>query len=256
MVLVTNTADDAGEVRNFFRSRAATLTDAHAGGGETALSSALLATLAADAVPGSTVTASSITPASGPVAGGTSFTITGTGLAGVTGVTFCGVAATAVVAGADGTSVTGVTPAGAAGACAVVVSSPEGAASVPGGFTYVAVATTISAIAPASGSTVGGTSVTITGTNLGGATSVTFCGTPVAIASATATSIGVSTPPKPAGPCIVNVSTPNGPATTTFTYIATGGLSLASRIPSSPVATGDDFSGTTPEHRATQRARW
>ena len=81
-------------------------------------------------------TAISITPATGPAAGGTPVVIIGTNLAGA-GVTIGGVPATGVTVDATGTVLTAVTPAGAAGNVAVVVTTPAGSATVPGGFTYV-----------------------------------------------------------------------------------------------------------------------
>ena len=192
VVLVTNSATDAGQLRQFFIGRAPTLTDAHAGGGETALSSTLLAVLAADAVPGSgggatTPTVSSISPTSGSTAGGTAFTVSGSGLAAATGVSFCGVAATSVVAAAGGTSVSGITPAGAAGACPVVVSLPASTLSVPGGFTYVAPATTGSiagtVVLDGTGASVGGLCVDAWVTNRSGLGATTSASGSFAIAN-------------------------------------------------------------------------
>jgi hypothetical protein len=81
-------------------------------------------------------TATAITPATGPVTGGTSFTVTGTNLTGAI-VLFNGIPATAVSVNAAGTSLTGTTPVGVAGSAAVTVITPAGSATVPGGFLYV-----------------------------------------------------------------------------------------------------------------------
>ena len=81
----------------------------------------------------------SIDPISGTVAGGTGFTLTGTNLAGATGVTFGGAAATSVNV-RNATTVTGVTPAHAAGAVDVVITTPQGTGTLTNGFTYQAVA--------------------------------------------------------------------------------------------------------------------
>jgi len=76
-----------------------------------------------------------LAPVTGPTTGGTPFTIVGSNLTGGT-VTFGGVPATGVnVIG--GVVLTGVTPPGALGNAAVVVTTPAGTATVPGGFTYV-----------------------------------------------------------------------------------------------------------------------
>jgi hypothetical protein len=86
---------------------------------------------------GSTLTA--ISPNSGPAAGGTGVTLTGTGLTGATVVTFDGVAATSVNV-VNSTTVTAVTPAHAAGTVDVVIDTPAGGAILTEGFTYVATA--------------------------------------------------------------------------------------------------------------------
>lgn len=89
---------------------------------------------------------SSINPTSGASSGGTSFTLTGTGLTGATGVTFGGVAATSVNV-VDSTTVTGVTPAHASGAVDVVITTPTGNLTLTNGYTYAA---------PAIGNSLGG----------------------------------------------------------------------------------------------------
>ncbi|MEV7472066.1 IPT/TIG domain-containing protein, partial [Streptomyces kronopolitis] len=75
-------------------------------------------------------------PPSGTTAGGTPFTIIGSNLTGATSVTFGGNAATSILVDAGGTTLTGVTPPGIAGIVDVVVITPNGPATVPGGYTY------------------------------------------------------------------------------------------------------------------------
>jgi hypothetical protein len=75
----------------------------------------------------------SFTPTTGPVAGGTSVTVTGTGLTKST-VTVGGQPGTSVVIASD-TSMTFVTPASVAGPANVVVTNSAGA-SAPSVFTY------------------------------------------------------------------------------------------------------------------------
>jgi len=88
--------------------------------------------------------------------------------------------------------------------------------------TAVPILTTVS---PTSGTTSGGTMVTITGTNLSGATAVDF-GTRAAttFADVSATQITAVTPPAPAGVVAVTVTTPSGTSSTgvtdEFTYQA------------------------------------
>jgi hypothetical protein len=83
-------------------------------------------------------------------------------------------------------------------------------------------APTITSISPTSGFTTGGTSVTLTGTNLFGTTSVTVGGTNAAFNNVSGTGITFTTPVGSVGAANVVVTTPNGSATLTggFTYIA------------------------------------
>jgi len=95
-------------------------------------------------VPAPTFT--SISPASGPLAGGTAFTIYGTGLTPGALVTFGGVSATEIVA--NGTSITGKTPAGASAVAAgLVITTEGGSAAAPAAFTYQAPAAPAAAVA-------------------------------------------------------------------------------------------------------------
>lgn len=79
-------------------------------------------------------TFASMTPTTGPAAGGTAVTINGTGFTEATGVTFNGVAATNFVVVSD-TQITCTSPAQAAGARAVVVQMAAGNVAC-GNFTY------------------------------------------------------------------------------------------------------------------------
>lgn len=80
-------------------------------------------------------TIDSVTPATGPAAGGTAVTIEGSNFGGVTAVTFGGTAATNVRV-VDETTITCTTPAHAAGAVNVVVTDDSGTVTETGGFTY------------------------------------------------------------------------------------------------------------------------
>ena len=198
---------------------------------------------------------SSVSPATGTTLGGTSVTITGTNFTGATGVTFGGTPATNVTV-VSATSLTATTPAKSAGAVSVVVTNPSGSNAANSLFTYVtpANAPSISSVSPATGSTLGGTTVTITGTNFSGATSVTFGGTPAAsVSSVSATSITAVTPARSAGAASVVVTTPQGSneANSLFTYVApptVTGISPASGTTlggTSVTITGTNFTGAT-----------
>lgn len=161
-------------------------------------------------------TITSVTPASGPLGGNTSITITGTNLAGAT-FTVGGAAATSIVASA--TSVTGKTPAGTVGTKNIVLTTVGGSTTKTSAFTYVA-APTITAVSPAAGPSAGGTSIVVTGTNLAGAT-LTVGGTAATSVVAGANSITARTPAGIAGAKTVVVTTAGGLASKSgaFTYL-------------------------------------
>jgi uncharacterized delta-60 repeat protein len=83
----------------------------------------------------------SASPASGPAAGGTSVTITGTNFSTVTGVSFGGTPATSFAVTSD-TSITAVTPAGTPGVANVTVTAAGGTSATNPLFTYFAPSTT------------------------------------------------------------------------------------------------------------------
>jgi len=94
-------------------------------------------------------TVTGIAPNSGPTAGGTSVTITGTSFTGATSVTIGGVPATGVTV-VSPTSITATTPAHAAGAADVAVTTTGGTGTGTGLYTYQA-APTVTAISPNNG---------------------------------------------------------------------------------------------------------
>ncbi|MEU8570873.1 IPT/TIG domain-containing protein [Streptomyces pathocidini] len=81
-------------------------------------------------------TVTGFTPTSGPLAGGNAFAISGTNLTGAT-VFFGANPATGISVHPSGTLLAGTVPAGAAGNVPVVVTTPGGSISIPGGYTYV-----------------------------------------------------------------------------------------------------------------------
>ena len=106
-------------------------------------------------------------------------------------------------------------------------------------FTYVAVPT-VTSVSPPLGSTAGGTTVTITGTNLANATAVLFGGAPATIISDTANQL-VVTSPGGLGTVDVTVVTAGGTSTSSpadqFSYVFPP--SVVSMTPASgPVAGG------------------
>jgi hypothetical protein len=180
-------------------------------------------------------TVSSVSPDAGPLAGRTVVTITGTGLTGATKVMFGATAATSVVVH-SATQITAHAPAGVAGSVDVTVTTPGGpSATGPADlFTYVP-APAVTMVTPSAGPTVGGTSVSIIGTNFTGATAVKF-GTTVATTYTvnSPTLITATAPAHTAGTVAVTVTAPGGTsasvAADTFSYQAPPTVSAVSPV--------------------------
>ncbi|MCY1078835.1 IPT/TIG domain-containing protein [Archangium lansingense] len=153
---------------------------------------------------------SSVSPTAGPPGGGTSVTLRGSGFAPGATVRFGGVAATSVLVVSD-TSISTLTPAHESGWVDVEVINPDGGRAVQaGGFLYeVDGPPTVSSVSPNTGSTKGGTAITVRGLNFAPNARVTLGGaeaTNVVVASAT--SLTATTPPH-ATPGTVEVSVLN-----------------------------------------------
>ena len=198
-------------------------------------------------------TATSVSPDNGPAAGGNTAVISGTGFTNATAVAFGSTAATSFTV-ASSTVINAVVPLGS-GAVSVNVTGPSGTSSGGPTYTYTAAPTpTITGLTPAaSGPVSGGNTVTIRGSNLNGATAVTFAGTPASsFTISSPTQVNAVAPPGTVGTAPVVVTTPAGAsAGFNYTYIAApaptevfptigvtaGGDSVA--------ITGTGFTGTT-----------
>ncbi|WP_228796579.1 beta strand repeat-containing protein [Nocardia nova] len=191
-----------------------------------------------------------IAPSSGPIAGGTTVVLTGTDLTGATSVGFGGTPATSFTVN-SATQITAVAPAHAAGTVLVTVTTPGGTSNGVA-YTYLLVPT-LTAIVPNVGSVTGGTTVVLTGTNLTGATAVSFGGTPATSFTVdSATQITAVAPAGAAGTVQVTVTTPGGTSNgVAYTYIAVPTLITA--VPNvgpvtggtTVVLTGTNLTGTT-----------
>jgi hypothetical protein len=163
-----------------------------------------------------------VSPTSGPTTGGTAVTLTGQNFTSGATVAFGGVAATSVVV-VSGTQIKANTPPHAQGSVNVVVTNRGGqSATLASGFTFVALAPVVTSVSPNTGTTTGGTHVTLTGKNFVSGARVTFGGaaaTSVVVVSAT--QITASTPPHKPGAVNVVVTNPGGQSGTLaggFTY--------------------------------------
>ncbi len=176
----------------------------------------------------------SVVPNTGSTGGGTIVTITGANFASGATVSFGGAPATAVTV-VNSTSIKARTPAHVAGVVAVAVTNPNRLSGTrANAFSYTAPAAppppstpppTVSTVMPNSGSTRGGTTVTITGANFVPGATVTFGGVPAAttVVVANSTSIVATTPSHAGGAVAVVVINPtkqSGTRASGFTYIA------------------------------------
>jgi hypothetical protein len=182
-------------------------------------------------------TVTSAAPSAGPTAGGTALTVTGTNLTGATAVTVGGSGCTGVSV-TSSTSLTCTSPSGVPGAANVVVTTPGGSGTGTGAFTYVA-APTITSISPTSGPVMGGTAVTITGTNLSNPSDVKIGGlTCTGYSASSSTSATCNTAGGSLGPANVVYKTAGGTATGTGLYTFLAGPTISGVFPGAVPPTG------------------
>jgi hypothetical protein len=202
-------------------------------------------------------TVTTLSRTAGLLAGSQSITITGTNFVDVTAVKFGDVLATGVAVQSE-TQLTATIPAGTEGTVQVTVTALGGVSSTDGlgnDYRYVA-APTVTQVAPSSGRTAGGQSVTLTGTNFVGVTSVLF-GTAVAVIQpgGTETSITVLSPVNAAGPVDVAVVAAGGTSAidtsgNEFTYFAVPSITSLAPVRSAlggtvVTITGENLLGVT-----------
>ncbi|HET6935728.1 MAG TPA: IPT/TIG domain-containing protein [Candidatus Angelobacter sp.] len=133
--------------------------------------SGLTTSLAAPPAPPTVV---AVNPNGGPLAGGTTVSISGSSFTSGSTVTIGGAAATNVVV-VNSSTISAVVPAGAQGSVDVTVTTPNGSGTLKGGYTYLA-PPTITRISPTSGPSSGGNIINIHGTSLTADTQVTIGG--------------------------------------------------------------------------------
>jgi hypothetical protein len=191
-----------------------------------------------------TPTVTDVSPNHGADTGGTTVTITGTDFTTATAVNFGGSAATSFTPDLSGTQITATAPAGTAGTTVdVTVTNLEGtsANTAADDYTYDVPAPTVTSLNPTHGTAAGGNSVTITGTDLSGATAVNFGANSASIIIATASTVVVDAPAGTAGTTVqVTVTTPGGTSPTGGT-----GNDYAYDSPPPP-----DVTGLSPSHGA------
>jgi len=171
----------------------------------------------------------------GMISGGSTVTVTGTNFTGSPTVRFGSTPATNVSVNSS-TSLTARVPPGSAGTVDVTVtnapptgvsgSGPTSTTSSSDLYTYEG-RPTVTAVSPAGGPIAGGTTVTVTGTGLSGATEVDFGSAPATnVSASSSTSLTATVPAGSAGTVDVTVTTPSGTSATgpadRFTYQKSG----------------------------------
>ena len=165
-----------------------------------------------------------VAPDSGPIAGDQTVTITGSNFSGATSVVFGSRAASLEVV--NNTTITATTPAHSAGQVDVRVTTPYGASPISTADRYSFEGRpAITGVSPHAGPVAGGTTVTITGTNLTAVSNVTFGSKPASHFSLTSKNkITVITPAETARTVDVKVTTPGGTSRAViadkYTYVA------------------------------------
>jgi hypothetical protein len=158
----------------------------------------------------------SVSPVSGPLAGGTSVAVHGTGFTGASAVVFGnGAPAASFSVNATGTVLTAVSPVHVAGVVNVKVTTPVGTSAVVAAdqYTFTAAPPVITALAPKSGSVNGGDTVTVTGTGFTGTSKVLFGNGFPAVSfevNPAGTQLTVVSPVHVAGAVNLRVTTPAG----------------------------------------------
>ncbi len=195
-------------------------------------------------------TITSISPNSGSMAGGTAVTVSGTNFTPTTTLTIAGIAATNVTV-VNATTLTAITPAYVSGPLVsnVVVNNGVGSATLTGGYTYIAVAPTITAVSPTSGPMSGGTTITITGKNFTPTTTVSVGGiSATSVVVSNATTLTAVTPAYVSGQLTKDISINNGNSNATlsssFTYIAPAPTLVSITPTSGPTSGGTSITLT------------
>ncbi|MFF7232572.1 Ig-like domain repeat protein [Streptomyces sioyaensis] len=167
-----------------------------------------------------------VIPATGPIAGGSTVILTGTGLSGVTGVSFGALPAVSFRAFSD-TLIVAVTPAGPPGPADVTVTTPGGSVTVPAGFDYKAPSAT---------------TITSTPDPALVGQPVTFTATVTGVPPTLGTPSGTVTFDFGDGTAVVTAAVTNGTATVSHAYTGPSGTPYAV---TANYSGDDDFTAST-----------
>ena len=190
------------------------------------------ATYAYDPVPSITA----LSPQTGPRAGGTVVTLTGTGLTRASAVRFGAATATNLVR-VSPTTLRVTTPAHATGPVDVAVTTPGGTSAATSATRYAyGHAPVVSGLSVTAGPLGGGTVVTITGTDLAEATQVRLGSVPASgLVRVSDTTLQATAPAQAEGTVVVLVSNANGTSAATdlgrYTYVGIPAVTALSTRP-------------------------
>ena len=186
-----------------------------------------------------TPTVTAIAPTSGPPAGGTSVIISGSGFNGVSAVQFGATSAASFTLN-NNNQITATSPAGSGTVdVTVTVGYLTSTTSAADRFTY-GTAPAVTSVSPDTGSTAGGTNVTITGTSFIAGATVSFGGTAATNVNVVSATSITATSPAGSGIVDVTVTTARGTSATGaadgFTYLPTltVGVSGSGTVTSTP----------------------
>jgi hypothetical protein len=155
-------------------------------------------------------TVTSLSPTGGSSAGGNIVTINGTNLAPGAAVKF-GTTASSSVSFVSATQLKAKAPAHALGIVHVTVTTPGGTSTATNADRYAYAAPTVTSVSPNAGSTAGGNTVTIGGTNFVAGMTVRFAATTsTAVTFVSATQVKAKAPARAAGTVNVSVTTTAG----------------------------------------------
>ncbi|MEU1618394.1 IPT/TIG domain-containing protein [Streptomyces sp. NPDC005722] len=184
----------------------------------------------------------SVSPSQGPTAGGTTVTLTGSGFSGASAVRFGSTAATSYTVN-SATQITAVAPAGT-GAVPVTVTTAGGTSNAVSYF-YLNTPVLLS-LAPSQGPAAGGTTVTLTGTDLSGATAVRFGSTPATGYTVDSPTRITAVAPAGTGTVAVTVTTPGGTSNSVaYSYVGSPVLtSLTPALGPTGAGSGVTLTGT------------
>ena len=179
-----------------------------------------------------------LAPVTGPLAGSTTVTLSGSGFTGATAVKFGTVDGTSLTVVSD-TQLTVVTPAGTAGAVDITVVTPLGTWTVKKGFSYVDAAGAFSVFSLTPHVVKPGDVVTLTGQALDvGTLTVSIGGVPAIVGATTFSTAEVTIPARGAAPRQSDVQVGDGTSTATLTRGATWRIGLGALTPTSGPSAG------------------